>query len=216
MITFKISGAKHSIPTAWGDVTYSQYLALITLPNSLLHQIHLFTKIPLDTLAKAELKNLEKIAIALSFINLSPKAEEGPKNIDKYHAPKDVTIESLGQFEDLRALIMKKPDDLSTIENNLLWCDLCLEACAIYCQKLRDGTYDSSKVPDMKEELKGYSCMPIMQTGSFFFGKLLSTLTGTTNRSQKIRQRLKNLLLDFPGYQKSLDSLQRSLKLPKE
>ena len=215
MITFKISGAKHQIPTAWGDVTYGQYVALLTLPNSLLHQTHLFTGIPLETLAKAELKNLEKIALALSFLNISPKVEPGPKNIDKYYVPKDVTLESLGQFEDLRGLIMKKPEDLSTVENNLLWADLCLEACAIYCQKLRDGSYDSTKVPGMKEELKGYSCMPIIQTGAFFFGKLLSILTNTPNRSQRIHQRLKRLLQDFPGYRKSLDFLQHSLKLPK-
>jgi hypothetical protein len=209
MIPIRINGVKHEIPTAWSDLTYSQYITLITLPQSLLHQIHLFTGIPLETLQSAELKNLEKIAIALSFINLSPKAEEGPRDIGKYFVPKDVTIESLGQFEDLRALIHKRPTDLSTIENNLLWCDLCLEACSIYVQKLKDGKYDSSKVSGVKEELKSYLAMPIIQTGSFFFGKLLSTLTGTTNRSRSLSQRLKRLLLDLPGYRKSLDLLQR-------
>jgi hypothetical protein len=211
MIKIKVNGSKpYEIPTAWSDLTYSQYVSLLTLPNSLVHQIHLFTQIPLETLQSAELKNLEKIAIALSFINLSPKAEEGPKDIGKYFVPKDVTIESLGQFEDLRALIHRRPTDLSTIENNLLWCDLCLEACSIYVQKLKDGKYDSSKVSGVKEELKSYPAMPIIQTGSFFFGKLLSTLTGTTNRYRSLSQRLKKWLLAFPGYRKSLDFLLHS------
>ena len=209
MIVFKIAGKKHNIPTSYDDVTYSQYVSLLTLPNTLIHQIHLFTGIPIETLQAAELKNLEKIAIALSFINLSPKAEEGPRDIGKYFVPKDVTIESLGQFEDLRALIHKRPLDLGTMDNNLLWCDLCLEACSIYCQKLRDGKYDSTKVPGMKEELKSYPAMPIIQTGSFFFGRLLSTLTGTTSRYRSLSQRMRKLLQDLPGYQKSLDLLQR-------
>jgi hypothetical protein len=209
MIVFKINGKRYDLPTSYDDVTYAQYIALLTLPNTLIHQIHLFTGIPIETLQSAELKNLEKIALALSFINLSPKAEEGPRDIGKYFVPKDVTIESLGQFEDLRALIHRRPTDLSTIENNLLWCDLCLEACSIYVQKLKDGKYDSQKVAGVKEELKNYPAMPIIQTGSFFFGKLLSTLTGTTSRYQSLSQRLRRLLLDFPGYRKSLDLLQR-------
>jgi hypothetical protein len=216
MITFKISGQKYPIPTSWDDVTYSQYVALLSLPNSLLHYIALFTGINLDVLKNAELKNLEKIAIALAFLTIPPKTEEGPKNIGKYFVPKDVTLESLGQFEDLRGLLHRKPDEIATLENQLLWCDLCLEACAIYCQKLRDGKYDSVKVPDMKEELKGYSCMPIIQTGSFFFGKLLNILTPTQNRFQRITQRLKKLLVDLPGYQKSLDFLLSSSGKPKE
>ena len=209
MIIFKINGKKHNIPTSYDDVTYAQYVTLITLPNTLIHQIHLFTGIPLETLQAAELKNLERIAIALSFINLSPKAEEGPKDIGKYFVPKDVTIESLGQFEDLRGLIQRRPADLASIENNLLWCDLCLEASSIYVQKLKDGKYDSTKVSGVKEELKEYPAMAIIQTGSFFFGKLLNTLTPTMTRYQRVSQLLKKLLRDFPGYRKSLDLLSR-------
>lgn len=223
MITFKIQGAKYQLPTAWGDVTYQQYVALLSLPDSLLHQINLFTGIGLNILFNAELRNLEKISMALSFINLSPKFEEGPtKMVGKYVLPKDCTIESLGQFEDLRGLCRKLPItpegklDLSTVDKQIKFADLSLEACAIYAQKIRDSKYDSDKVGEVKEELRNENCIEIIRSGSFFLSKPMRTSVNTKVRFQMILQRLRRLLLDLPGYQKSLDFLQPSSKQPKE
>lgn len=217
MITFKIQGAKYQLPTSWGDVTYQQYVALLSLPDSLLHQINLFTKIGLDVLFTAELRNLEKISMALSFINLSPKFEGQPtRMVGKYLLPKDCTVESLAQFEDLRGLCNKRPADLSTKENQVLFSELCLEACAVYVQKIKDGKYDSSKVEAVKDELRTESCVEVIQTGSFFLFKPLHTSMNMRLRFQTVLQRLKRLLVDLPGYQKSLDFLQHSLKQGKE
>lgn len=218
MITFKIQGAKFPLPTCWPDVTYQQYVALLSLPDSILHQINLFTKIGLDVLFTAELRNLESISMALSFINLPPKFEEGPtKMVGKYVLPKDCTIESLGQFEDLRGLCRKLPIvdgklDLSTVANQLLFADLSLEACAIYIQKIRDGKYDPDKVGEVKEDLKNESCVEIIRTGTFFLFKPMRTSMNMQLRYQNLLRRLKKLLVDLPGYQKSLAFLQHSLK----
>lgn len=216
MITFKIQGAKYQLPTAWGDVTYQQYVALLTLPDSLLHQINLFTKIGLNILFTAELRNLEKISMALSFLNLTPNVEGTPGMIGKYLLPKDCTIESLGQFEDLRALSKRIPPDVDTPANKLLVADLYLEACAIYAQKVRDGKYDSTKVGELKDELNQESCIEVLKAGAFFLSKPLNTQMNTTLRFQRIVQRLKKLLQDLPGYQKSLAFLQPSTKQQKE
>jgi hypothetical protein len=212
MIPFKINGAKHNFPTTWNDVTYSQYIALLQLPNSLLHYINLFTGIPLETLQSAELKNLERISIALSFLAIPPKYQDKPTGmVGPYAMPSDVTIQSLGQFEDLRALTMKLPTDLKTTENRLLMSELALEACAIYVQKIKHSKYDSVRVPEVKEELKNYSCIEVTQTGTFFLAKPLNILQTTTPRYRNIKQRVKKLIQDLPGFQKTLDSLQRSL-----
>jgi hypothetical protein len=216
MITFKINGTKTAIPTTWDDVKYIQYLALLTLPNSLIHYIHLFTGIPLETLQKAELKNLESISIALSFLTISLKPEPGALSIGKTYIPKDVTIESLGQFEDLRALCNRRPPDLSTTENQMLFADCCLEACAIYVQKIWDGAYDPTKVPDVKLKLKTESCVEILQTGGFFLSKPLNTSTNIPNRYQRAVQLLKKLVQDLPGYRRSLDFLLPSSRQAKE
>jgi hypothetical protein len=215
MITFKINGTKHPIPTSWYDVTFAQYIAIQSCDNTISAYISLFTGIPVETLEKAELHNLEKISIALSFLTLVPQYEAGPtKMVGPYVLPQDVSIQSLGQFEDLRGLLGKLPKDLSSLENRLLISDLYLEACAIYVQKIKDGSYDYLKVPQVKEELKQYSSTEIIQTGSFFLFKPLNLSRNTTIHSPSIRQRLKKLIQGFPGYQKTLDSLQRSLGSP--
>jgi len=218
MITFKIQGAKYKLPTAWGDVTYNQYVALLTLPDSLLHQINLFTKIGLDILFTAELRNLESISQALAFLNIAPKVvEDKPtRMVGTYTLPKDCTIESLAQFEDLRGLLNKRPPDLSTVDNRVQFAELCLEACAIYIQKLKDGKYDSLKVPQVKDELREESCMEVIQSGGFFLAKPLHTSMNMRLRYQMVMQRLKRLLLDSPGYRKSLDFLLPSSKQGKE
>jgi hypothetical protein len=225
MITFKINGNKFQIPTCWPDVTYSQYIALLTLPNSLIHYINLFTGIPIETLEKAELKNLEKISIALSFLKAQAKFEQEPtRMVGSYVLPKDVTIKSLGQFEDLRALLYKVPSEVfEKIKNNipmspqegLMFSDLQLEACAIYAQKVRDGVYDPERVPKVKEELKNYSCIEVIQTGAFFLFRPHNTSLSTPSRSQRISLRLKKWLLVLLGYLRSLDSRLHSSTRPK-
>lgn len=212
MIPFKINGQKHLIPTVWGDVTYYQYIQLITTPNNLIDYISVFTNIPRETLATAKLNNVERIAIALSFLTMPPKFEAEPtKMVGPYYVPKDITLESLGQFEDLRELIKQMPTG-TTPEEVIKTSDLYLTACSIYVQKIADGKYDPQRVEAVKDRLKNYSCMEVIQTGSFFFYKLLNTSQGITNRSQSISQRLKKMLQELPGYQKSLDFLLHYLK----
>lgn len=218
MITFKISGAKHQIPTAWGDVTYSQYIQLLKTPNNLIDYIHVFTGIDRELLAKAELRGLEKIALALTFLTIPPKFEAGPtRMVGPYVLPKDITMESLGQFEDLRALIHQLPKkELGeyTPDDHIAVSELYLSACAIYVQKIINGEYDPQQVENVKIRLRIFSCIQVVQTGAFFFYKPLNISQGITNRSQRIIPRLRKLLQDFPGFQKSLDSLLPSSKQP--
>lgn len=216
MITFKINGAKHKIPTTWDDVTYNQYIELLKAPNSLLHYIHIFTAIPIDTLQKAELKNLERIAISLSFLTIPPKPDGKPTSmVGPYPMPVDVTIQSLGQFEDLRDLAKRLPPNLHTLENQLVMAELTLEACAIYVQKIKHSKYDYAKVKEVKEELKRYSCMEVTQTGTFFLAKPLNISTPTTSRFQRAIQLMKKFSQALPGYQSTLDFLQRYSKQAK-
>lgn len=217
MITLKISGKKTPIPTEWDDVTYRQYIAFLDTNNSLPEYIALFTGIPLETLLKAELKNLETISIALSFLTVPPKMEAKPTSmVGPYTLPKDVTLSSLGQFEDLRSLLKKLPKSLETKEEQKQVAELYLKACAIYAQKIIHGEYDPERVPKVKEELKNYSCIEVLQTGGFFLSKPLNISQNTKTRSQNIRQRLRKLIQDFPGYQKTLDLLQPSTRSQKE
>ena len=213
MITFKITGTRYKFPTDWLDVTYAQYVALLEIGNSLIDYISFFTGIDKDTLYKAELKNVEAISLALSFLTIPPKLSDAPSmKVGPYILPVDITIKSVGQFEDLRGLLVKLPKSLHTPAEQKEVADLYLEACAIYCQKIAHGKYDYTKVPEVKEELKRYSCIEVLQTGGFFLSRPLHLSTNTRTRYLNIIPRLKKWIQGFPGYQKTLDFLQRSLE----
>lgn len=210
MIIFKISATRYNIPTVWDDVTYTQYVALLRTSNSLTAYISVFTGIPLETLRTAELKNLEKISLALSFLTMTPKFDRTAM-VGPYVLPLDVTLQSLGQFEDLRGLLSKMPKkeegEFYDLDDNELIADLYLHACAIYIQKIKDGSYDYTKVDAVKEELKGYSCAEVIGTGAFFLFRPLNTSQPTTSRYRNLIQRLKKWSQDLPGYRKTLDFL---------
>ena len=115
MITFKINGKPYQFPTRWDDVTYSQYVALL-YTSRLTEHISIFTGLDIATLESAEIRGLEKISLALSFLSISPKFERTGM-VGPYVLPSDVTVQSTGQFEDLRGLLMKMPKDMGSLEN---------------------------------------------------------------------------------------------------
>ncbi len=215
MITFKINGQPKQIPISWEEVTYAQYIQLIHGP-SLPAVISIFTGIPEETLNKAEVWNLESVLTAIGFLNTPPQLTGKTKKVGPYDMPEDVTIQSLGQFEDLRGLIQKIPSsDKNTSKESLIMADLYLEACAIYVQKIKDNAYDANRVPIVKEELKNYSCMEVLQTGAFFLYRPITMSRNTTTRYRSIIQHLKKMLPDSPNYHAYLDSLLPSSKQAK-
>jgi len=133
--------------------------------------------------------------------------------VGPYIMPGDPKLESLAQFEDLRKCIKQYPQkdrkdwDYTDLETEA---EVFLTACAIYCQKVRDGVYEPNKVESVKEELRGYSAIAVLSNGGFFLSRALNISPPSTTRYQKITHRLKRLLLALPGYQRTLDFLLRS------
>jgi hypothetical protein len=211
MIPFKVLGKKYDLPTCWDDVTYTQSLFHI-YPRTLAETISCFTGIPKDTLLTSELKGLEKINIALSFMNLAP-AYNRTQVVNGIPLPTDPTIESLGQFEDLRNLLNKMPKKETKdfeYQDWEIYHSLCLEACAIYMQKVIDGKYDFTKVSKVKEDLKTASCLEVIGTGAFFLFRPLNISPPSMNPFLTLIHRLKRLIQGLPGYQKTLAFLLHS------
>jgi len=211
MITFKTLGKSWSCPTSWQDVTYNQYIFHI-YPRTLAETISLFSGIDLQLLQNSELRGLEKINIALIFMSISPQFKRTDV-VNGIVLPADCTIESLGQFEDLRGLLNKLPKKQMAeyeYQDWELYSDLCLEACAIYMQKLQDGKYDNSKVAKVKESLKTASCAEVIGTGAFFLFRPLNISPPSMNLFLILIHRLKRLIQGLPGYQKTLDFLLHS------
>lgn len=213
VIIFKVGNSKCNIPTRWPDVTYEQYVYHI-IPRTFTETVSCFTGIPVETLIKSKLKNIDKMSIALAFMTLSPNMERTP-TVGNYIMPGAPEFESLAQFEDLRETIKKLPQkkreeyDYTDTEQE---CDCYLQACAIYCQKVRDGVYNSEKVQDVKEELKSKSCVEVISNGAFFLSVALNISPKYPSRFRRTFQRLKRLLQGLPGYQKTLDFLLPSSK----
>ena len=207
MITFKINSKLYPFPTRWEDVTYDQYMRLLHT-TTLTDHIHVFTDIPRETLENSDIKGLEKISIALSFLSISPQFKK-TAFVGPYLMPVDCTIESTGQFEALRGLLKNLPKDQLSVESMEQWADSYLGACAIYCQKLRDKKFDLDKAMKMKEELRDYSCAEVIGTGSFFLFKPLNTSPPTMNPFLILLRHLRRWMRAFPGYQRALNFLQR-------
>jgi hypothetical protein len=213
MITFKILGKKYPLPTRWEDLTYTQYLFHL-YPRTLSETVSCFTGIPRETLERSTIKGLEKISLALAFMTISPKFERTPM-VGKYVLPADITIQSLGQFEDLRGLLKKLPQKKMAdfeFEDHEKTADLYLTACAIYLQKVKDGAYDYTKVAAVKEELRNYPCTEVIGTGAFFLYRQLNISPPLMTRFLIPLLRLKKLIQGLPGYQKTLDFLLPSRK----
>lgn len=211
MITFKTLGKSWKCPTQWGDLTFEQYCYFI-YPRTLSEMIAYFSGIDKATLEAAELKGLEKINMALIFMTIAPNFNR-TSVVNNIVLPTDPTLESLGQFEDLRGALNRLPKKQMKeyeYQDWELYADLCLEACAIYVQKVKDGKYDYSKVSKVKEELKSASCAEVLGTGGFFLFRPLNISPPTTSRFRTLIHRMKRLVQGLPGYQKTLDFLQRS------
>jgi hypothetical protein len=217
MITFKILNKKCNIPTTWADVTYSQYVYML-IPRTFVEYIHLFSGIPLETLNGAQIKNVDKLSLALAFLSLPPDMTR-TETVGAFVLPGMPQFESLGQFEDLRNLVKKYPRkeraefDYTDLETE---CELYLTACAIYFQKVQDGAYNPAKVEKVKDDLRNASAVEVLSNGAFFFAKGLNLSLPQMTLYQKATRAMKRFLQAFPGYQRTLDFLQRSSQSRKE
>lgn len=188
MVPFKINGKKYNIPSQWEDLTFKQYIGVITNTEKLAGLINLFTGI--DAKA-AKYEGLEELLLCLSFLQKTPKFEGVITKIGPYDLPINhkkqfnIQFESLGQFEDLRSVMLKQNGESEVI--SLLQAQA--KYVAIYLQKIRDGEYNYEKAMVMAEtDIQDLPAHQVITLGSFFLVKLLSLLTGTQSSYQNITQ----------------------------
>src|SRR5262245_17872705 len=118
MIKLKINNQSVDIPTSWDDLSFKDYLYIIE-GHSLREHISHFCYIDMELLEKAKINVVDKLLIALAFVNTKFSFPEYVSKIGPYELPVnhegrfDPRFESLGQFEDMRAVMLKikKVDD---------------------------------------------------------------------------------------------------------
>lgn len=186
MIPFKLNGKNLKIASSWLDLTFDQYVKVMESKGGTADMIALFTGIDVDVIKKADFTGLDTVIEALSFLKKPYQFDKATPNVGKYKLPLNskgefnIQFESLAQFEDMRAVMIKTPDnDIVALVKSYA------QFVAIYVQKLRDGEYDPDKAIAMIPEVYAMPAHEVITTGSFFFVKLLTLLTGTATTYQK-------------------------------
>lgn len=183
MIDFKVNGEPKQIPTCWEDVTFGVYLKIGKVNDNLLELLQHFTGMSYEIIKKAKFVGVEDVIRAMSFIRKPPILPEYVTEIGPYKLPVnhkggfDIQFESLAQFEDMRAVMMKTND--STLQEDFA------KYVAIYLQKIRDGEYDNQKALGMLSEVYQLPALKVLALGAFFLAKLDNLLNGITVNYQK-------------------------------
>jgi hypothetical protein len=177
MITLYVNKKPHSIPVSWDETTFEQYLGVLNgedKPDS--YFLALMLGMDYEEFKKCELKGFEQAMTALTFLKTAPTWLERPAKIGSYILPADLTLESVGQYEDMKALVKGKKDIKELVQEYP-------KVCAIYCQKTRDGVYDFGKAMDMSAELMKLPAREVVETASFFLAKVILMTLGTPQNS---------------------------------
>lgn len=213
MITFKLNGKTCKIPSSWLDLTFDQYIKVMESKGGTAEMIALFTGIDVEVIKKASFTGLDMVIESLSFLKTPYKFDKATPNVGKYKLPLNskgefnIQFESLAQFEDMRAVMIKTPDnDMVALVKSYA------QFVSIYVQKLRDGEYDPDKAIAMISEVYKMPAHEVITTGSFFFVKLLTLLTGTATTSQKATTKKRKSKPVTRSSKKSLAITRRSRK----
>jgi len=180
VINFKLNGKPILIPTQWIEVTYAQYIKLLTLKDDTIELVAIFTDMEYEQLKKMVIVGLDQILTALSFINTKPEFPGSVSECGPYKIPNnssgafDIQFESLGQFEDMRHVMKQELPVLQAYGKYV----------AIYLQKIRDNEYNPLVVPEIEQEILGYPAYQVITLGAFFFLKLTNSFSGTTKDSR--------------------------------
>lgn len=175
MITIKANGKKYEYPTQWDDLNFKTFLLLIDFNlkkidaiRIILEEIGIYLK-PGD-----KIEGLETIMASSVFLDVSPVIDSQPERLGDFYFPKDISFETIEQFEDVRAEIER----ISKIENNLREQSEALAFyAAVYCQGQKEP-YDSEKARFLSKSFLELPCLEVMAAGSFFQSKCLSMQSG--------------------------------------
>lgn len=201
MIKARINGRPIEIETSWDELDFSKFLKLMDAKDDYFKIISVMTDLPEDDLRKAKFEGLEHIIKALRFLQVPPLLNEHPERLGEYVFPKDITIESIEQFETLKKYIKKaaESEDLKTQTEYLALYT------AIYCQAINEP-FDEEKAIYMSQTLKTYPCLEVMSAGSFFMAKVLSSISGLPMSYLRKNTPMKKSRPDLKGFRKRLAS----------
>jgi hypothetical protein len=174
MLKAIVNGKKVQIETSWEELSFEKYLKLIEAKDDNAELLSILLDVPAETIRKGKITGLEKVLKGISFMRQSALIDENPTKLGEWILPKDITFESVGQYETMRTKINEsiKMDDLKK-QNEML-----AHYAAIYCQPLNGEEFDSEKAEWLVPAIMKLPCLEVMSAGNFFQAKCLSIQSG--------------------------------------
>lgn len=170
MLKIRIDGDPHELGTNWDEVPFGKYRGLVDSAGTL-HTLAILIDKPIDYVKGKRIEGLEILIRNLAFLRSTPKIDEIPVKLGTYNIPKDVTFETIEQFEDTRiAINQSKADGLTLGERTKFLAKIA----AIYIQPAWDGgPYDSQRADVVADKLDAFPCLEVLGLGNFFQAKCI-------------------------------------------
>jgi len=174
MIAIKVNGKKHSIPEAWEEVTFKMFVDMIGAKDDNILILSILIGVPIDQLKGAKIQGLDLIIPKLKFLRKEPAIVEQPVSLGAYIFPKDVTLETIEQFQEVLSEIQRLTTEAADLK---VQTEALAFYAAIYCQAIKEP-FDHEKAQYLAKTFMDYPCLEVMSAGSFFQAKCLAMQSG--------------------------------------
>lgn len=142
------------------------FLDLIAAKDDNMQLLSILLELPIEEIRGAKIQGLELVLRNIQFLKTVPAIEKTPISLGTYVFPKDVTFETVEQFEEVRAEINRVGASGDVRLNT--------EAMALYAAIYCAQPFDKEKAILLSKAFMSYPCLEVMAAGSFFQAKCLS------------------------------------------
>lgn len=180
------------IPVSWDQVTFRKFLKLGECGQDNIKVLSLFTDVPYETLVKCRFPDLEKAIATLSFLREQP-VPIIPKEILGYQIPKDLGLEQVQMYIDLKNYVNETKDlqPLEKLSKYPLYC-------AVYSCK---DNYSFQRAEELCETFFEAPCTEVLGIGNFTLLRLTAlnlAINPTSRKPLGLKMRLKLVLTSWP------------------
>jgi hypothetical protein len=153
---------KRDIPVSYAEITFSTFLKLIACNKDPAKILAVFTGLEEDVIRQARLENLSNILQVLSFTDHEIQYYL-PKTILGHPIPKDLEMQSIAQYEDIKKELASSESEIKTIEKYPL-------LIATYCV----NPYTWQEAEKLAPIFFDAPCTEVMAIGNFILVKLIA------------------------------------------
>lgn len=181
---------KRDLPTKWSEVTFETFCSIAEAKDDI-DVLAIITGLDRETLRKARIKNLDTILAMLAFLK-TPCPQNLPEKILGYPVHKDLSFETIGQYEDLRSDLNEHKDSsgMDQVKRYPLYC-------AIYACPQEYGEYDWERAEAMSKWFWKAPAGEVLAVGNFTLAKLTGLKLGIKTDFRIRLSPLKRLTLAF-------------------